>query len=515
METREQLFRLIKSLSKNEKRYFKVFAQKNDNDETKTQFNYVMLFDAIDGQKSFDDDKLKVMVKSKLKITHLPVLKNQLFELILKSLTEYHRKKSIDFKINDMIGFVKLLQQKGLFKQAVKYLTKAFDIATQHEKMTRMLEILEIEKEMIVDMRMGDIKHGLDKIMDQEKLIVEKLSNKSMFMSLFFESQKVLKNEKYIRSDDKMGVLKKLLQNDLMKDSSSAKTLYSLNSFYELHSIYLWIINETEDAYKTKRKQVSIWEQNEWMINEYKKNYIILIPDFLYIAYHAGKLKELPIYINILKNVETYDVELKQKIFTETSVFSLIYYQQIIDYTTCLELLKNIKTELPLYEKSLNIEDSCRIFISSSLIAYGGEDYKQAVFWINKIINMREVEMREDAHCFARIFNLIIHLKLDDGFYLQYAINSTYRFLNKREKLFTVEKAILKFMKNYITLDDDKKINSAYIKFKKDLLKIQEDPFEKKFFKIFDFITWVESKIENIHYKDLLKLKKQKAAQAD
>ena len=28
METREQLFRLIKSLSKNEKRYFKVFAQK-------------------------------------------------------------------------------------------------------------------------------------------------------------------------------------------------------------------------------------------------------------------------------------------------------------------------------------------------------------------------------------------------------------------------------------------------------------------------------------------------------
>lgn len=68
-----------------------------------------------------------------------------------------------------------------------------------------------------------------------------------------------------------MGTLKKLLQNELMQDTSSAKTLYSLNSFYELHSIYLWIINETEDAYKTKRKQISIWEQNEWMINEYKK----------------------------------------------------------------------------------------------------------------------------------------------------------------------------------------------------------------------------------------------------
>lgn len=93
METREQLFKLIKSLSKNEKRYFKVFARKNDDGETKSQFNYVMLFDAIDGQKNFDDEKLKVMVKSKLQITHLPVLKNQLFELILKSLTEYHRKK--------------------------------------------------------------------------------------------------------------------------------------------------------------------------------------------------------------------------------------------------------------------------------------------------------------------------------------------------------------------------------------------------------------------------------------
>lgn len=37
-----------------------------------------------------------------------------------------------------MIGSVKLLQQKGLFKQAVKYLAKAFDIATKHEKMTRI-----------------------------------------------------------------------------------------------------------------------------------------------------------------------------------------------------------------------------------------------------------------------------------------------------------------------------------------------------------------------------------------
>jgi hypothetical protein len=128
---------------------------------------------------------------------------------------------------------------------------------------------------------------------------------------------------------------------------------------------------------------------------------------------------------------------------------------------------------------------------------------------------MREVEMREDAHCFARIFNLIIHLEMDDGFYLEYAINSTYRFLNKREKLFALEKAILKFMKNYISLNDDKKEKNAYIKFKKELLEIQEDPYERKLFKIFDFITWVESKIENIHYKDLLQLKKQKTAQVN
>lgn len=111
-------------------------------------------------------------------------------------------------------------------------------------------------------------------------------------MGLFFESQKVIKNEKYIRSDDKLKTLKSLFQNELLQESSFAKILYSLNAYYEYHSTYLWIVNETEAAYKTKRKQLEIWEQNDWMINEYKKNYINLISDYLYISYHGDVLYE-------------------------------------------------------------------------------------------------------------------------------------------------------------------------------------------------------------------------------
>ena len=54
MIKKEQLFALIKSLTKAEKRYFKLFASVNNTDA-----NYILLFDAIDAQDVYDEKRIK------------------------------------------------------------------------------------------------------------------------------------------------------------------------------------------------------------------------------------------------------------------------------------------------------------------------------------------------------------------------------------------------------------------------------------------------------------------------
>lgn len=54
-----KLFKLIKSMTPSEKRYFKLFASNHRPTDTN---KYFQLFDAIDAQKEYNDEALKTFI---------------------------------------------------------------------------------------------------------------------------------------------------------------------------------------------------------------------------------------------------------------------------------------------------------------------------------------------------------------------------------------------------------------------------------------------------------------------
>lgn len=503
MAVSDQLHSLIHSMTRNEKRYFKVYANNGENRE----LAYVEIFDIIMNQKEYDEQKLLKLLRNKQTAKNISVYKNYLYELILRSLAEFHQNKSADFKINSFIQYVRILQAKGQYKQAAKYLKKAENLALKHEKITRILEIKEVEKYMVMDMRLGSLQEGMSRIMSEEQDWVSILLNKSIYMDAYYKSQLLYKQERYVRSADKIEKLESILNSPMFKSIDKARSTYARNVFYDLHAQHQWNISQTKKALEIKQEQLKIWLDNVEMQEDEYKAYISFLSDYLYISYHAGEFGELEKFIEVLKNTETSDPEMQVKIFVETSVFSLIYHQHWGDYDTCMTLLKEVKKELPDYEEKLNSEQATRIFISSSIIAFGGGDNSQALFWINRILNRNDTLLREDIHCFARIFNLFIHFELDDGRALEYIIQSTYRFLSKRKKLFKLEKAVIRFLKKLLHAQDQEDMNILFSKLLVEFEKISEDPLEKKFFKVFDFITWLKAKLAGKSYRELVKEK--------
>ena len=64
----KNLFNLIKTLTKSEKRYFKIEASKHGGDKKN---HYVKLFDAIEAMNEYDEEALKKNVGAGDKITTL------------------------------------------------------------------------------------------------------------------------------------------------------------------------------------------------------------------------------------------------------------------------------------------------------------------------------------------------------------------------------------------------------------------------------------------------------------
>ena len=139
---------------------------------------------------------------------------------------------------------------------------------------------------------------------------------------------------------------------------------------------------------------------------------------------------------------------------------------------------------------------------------FSTEDYHTALKWLNIILNDPEREFRKDVYCFARILNLVIHYELGNHEFLESAVKSTSHFLDKRDRLFVLEKSMLDFFRKKLpNADTAAQCTEAFKEFKKVAIEIIKNDFEKKALEYFDLISWLESKIENRSFAEIVREK--------
>src|SRR5687768_13856793 len=136
MVKKGNLFLLIKSLSKSEKRYFRMNATMTGRD-----VNYLQLFDAIESQKEYDEVEIRKNLKGKKFLSQLHVTKIYLTELILKSLKNYHSNTSVHSKLFDLLKDIELLFDKELYDLCHYKIEKAEQLANKYEKLSLLTEI--------------------------------------------------------------------------------------------------------------------------------------------------------------------------------------------------------------------------------------------------------------------------------------------------------------------------------------------------------------------------------------
>jgi hypothetical protein len=141
-------------------------------------------------------------------------------------------------------------------------------------------------------------------------------------------------------------------------------------------------------------------------------------------------------------------------------------------------------------------------------IYFGNEKYTDSVFYLEKIINNKNLTMREDLMCFARLLYLILHYELGNDYYLENQLKSTYKFLLKMNDLNEVQKEIIRFLKNLNSIYPGD-IKKEFITMKERFVELEKNTYEKRAFLYLDIISWLESKIENRKIGDIIREKAQ------
>ena len=116
-EQKDNLFVLIKSLSKSEKRQFKLYVGRLGVNEGS---KFLMLFDILEKLSVYDESV--ILKKGIVKKQQLSNLKAHLYKQILISLRLNPSHQDIRIQIREQLDFATILYHKGLYKQSLKVL---------------------------------------------------------------------------------------------------------------------------------------------------------------------------------------------------------------------------------------------------------------------------------------------------------------------------------------------------------------------------------------------------------
>lgn len=502
----DNLFQLIKSLSKQEKRYFKLHAGRHVIGD---QNKYVLLFDAIEKQKQYDEAQLKSDFKGEAYTRQFHVVKNYLYHLILDSLRNYHESKSGD-KFYSWMRNARLLFDKGLYDQSAKALDKAEKLAQSDENFLQLLEVYRWKHQMMHSQNQFDaLEVYVNQGIEEEFEVLEKYRNLLEFQALNDRVFIPYWRTGAIRNEEEKKALEALFERPLFKSESGASSFYARYFYLNARFSFHYLLGQAEESYAHIRALVQTFEElpPKQLKGRLVRNYVSAIINLYSVQQQLRRFEEIPSTIQQLRRIPTASKEQEQKLFIRSINLETDFYISTGQFQFGVNQISPALQLLSSYLKKSNRQQRLGLFYNLAYLYFGARLYDEALDWINQLLNDPEVKTRADIQCFGRLLNLIIHYELGNDQLLEYIGKSTYRFLSNRKRLFKVESTMLKLMRRYPKWVTKAESVAGFRTLLHELKELQADEFERKAFDYFNFIAWMESKVSSDSFEGIVQKK--------
>jgi tetratricopeptide (TPR) repeat protein len=484
------LFRLIKSLTKSEKRYFKLFATFSGD---RKENNSLKLFDAIDDQDEYDEVVLKEKFKKETFAKQFAVAKNYLQHIIIKSLTAYHSDSSPIMQIYEILQSVEVLYDKGHFNICRKLIQRGKDLCVEYEKHLLLDRFLELESKIF--MRHSDFSKVSEVIDSQVKALEEHkitLDHKRSVFAMYSRTAEI----GVATTEEEVKSLNDLVASLNPKEPIDVAGKYYLYSFYNLY--YCGTDNHIETL-EYSEKIISLLESYPFFIEENPGAYLSALNNYCSSLLRFGEIEKTLRLIQKMRDIPN------QKVFSNKRVEilpSLIFSYGIELYSymasgklkEALALETDILSMLTQYESDIHKNSIFEISFNMALAHFVEGNYDNTLSWLQKILNTYELQYREDLYLASRILALMAHYELKNVVLLYNLVSSTHRYLKNKKLLHGIESKLLQCLRSSAIADDETK-NQKFIELKEAIEEANKNHNGGKILHSIDLLAWVNSKL--------------------
>ena len=496
-EQKDNLFILIKSLTKSEKRQFTLYVGRMDSNENSKFLN---LFQLLDKMKRYDE---KIILKKGIVTKQqLSNLKAHLYKQILISLRMNPMHKNIRIQIREQLDFATILYQKGLYKQILKVLEKAKLLALKHEEKYVAYDIVELEKVIESQYITRSLSNRTDTLITEAEALRNQNNLATQLSNLSLQLYERLIKAGYAKSDQEFREITQFFYEKLPKIDYDGLGFREKLWYYKAHVWYSFLTQDFLSTYRYASKWVEMFEESPAMISIHPVFYLKgnnYLMESLALIKYPSKFKET------LKQMGywTQHASFPKNDNLKALRFQFYYSNQLNvhflegSFEEGLILIPEIKKGIRDYSNQIDPHHIMMFYYKMACIYFGAEDYENCIVFLDKIISNKSLKMREDLLCFSRVLNIFAHYEAGFDYHLESHLRETYKFLIKMNDLHEVQKAMIRFVRGLGDIYPHE-LKTAFEALYKELQQYENDPYERRSFLYLDILSWLESKIKNV-----------------
>lgn len=500
------LFTLIKSLSKSEKRQFKLYVNRlGINADAK----FLLLFSTMDKMTRYDENEiLEQKITSKQQISNL---KAHLYRQILISLRMNPINQNNRILIREQLDFATILYNKGLYKQSLKLLDKTKQMALELEEKNIAYEIVELEKVIESQYITRSIKSRADDLIQEAKeisrlnVLASKLSNLSLKLYSLMLSDGYAKSEKEQR--EILLFFDKELPNFDRDDLGFREKLW----YFKAQVWKNLLVQHYQFAYRYALSWMQLFydfpemisSNPVWFIkgNNYLLTSLFLMRDSVRFEKWLAKFE---------KKVQSEDFPKNGN--TDALVFINLYNAKMNakflsgDFEDAQYLVDEILSHKEFHDDKIDEHHILILYFKIASTYFGCEDYENCLKFTDKIIHYKSSSVREDLYFYSRILSIMA--MIDSGLDEDYDefLSQTSKFYKRMAQPTDTQKATIDFFEDIRNIYPSEQ-KKRYQYFLEKINQDSKNPFSKRNYVYLDLASWLQAKIENKTVLEVIKEK--------
>lgn len=421
MKGKEDLFLLIRSMSKSEKRYFSLDAQKGGRKGSR----YLELFQALNDLEEYDESELKKQFGK-----NLPFDKTYLYEAILRSMRDYRSINSFAARIKEMILDSKFLYERSLYEQAEDRLEAAKKLAYELGDQLAIIELNKEQRRLWKDTKPKGYEIQIENLIEEKAENMQKLEEELRYLDTHDRLLVEIRQNPKLTSATKRSEIKDRFSHLQSALGEEPLSVQGQLRYYQCMALYSQLMGDPDKVFEHYNKVVVCWNESPKYKEEEFYRYVLDVSNLLHAALaNKSKVHLLPGLLADLEHENPTSPHDQQVLFQKIAVYKLIYYINIGDFSQVDSIVGAIDLWLSQYHFSAGGE--LVIVFNAAILLFMAERFDLCRKWSARIIEKPKVAQRQDIQHAIRILNLVATFQQGDIDHQEACLRSTQRYFQK------------------------------------------------------------------------------------